>query len=232
MAKTALAVAVCIILACSNGTETEMEGGEGLDGVIYIASDGSANRKLVEFADTVLSGGEDGFVYRETGIDFDWDMTVIYRNSDWQARRFKLTSETISADLSWDGDRVTGSTIDEDGAEHHIDRTVDSRSIHAWFAQSAFMGLAMDEEGDYLEFDMIVPSLDVYGYRADYSGTEGVATEERWFNCHRLDVDGRGAIGLFAADMVIYYRVEEPSIAIKCWVEGEGSFFEYVADTL
>jgi len=220
-------------LTCSKGTEVAPTADPGdLGGMSYIAVNLDGKLKKIEFSDTVLSSGDSAIVYRETGIDCDWDLYIVFARNPWQMVYILYdTADTSSGEIFWDGAHVTGESTIETDQHHDIDRDVDDFSVQAWGIPAAFIGLPFDEEDWFVDFDLITPELAVYGFRTDYVGTEGIGTSSKWFNCHKLVVDGRGLYS-FAPDIHIFYRVDEPHIPIQCWVEDRGVVFEYFADSL
>ncbi len=202
-----------------------------LGDVTYIARDPDGGLKTIAFADTLIDS-DSILIYRELGIDVVWEMEVFFRKSPWEPLYMRVFSETIQGELLWNGGRVTGDAIDENGVSQSIDKSISGLSIHAWFLQAAFLGFPFGNESVHLEFQMITPQLSDFPYRADYSGTEGVATNSKWFNCHKLEVDGRGIYSPFTPDVRVFYRVTEPHIPIQLWVQNEGAVFEWFADSL
>ncbi|HDR91407.1 MAG TPA: hypothetical protein ENN75_04060 [candidate division Zixibacteria bacterium] len=202
-----------------------------LANITYIAMDPDGGLKSVAFADSVVDG-DSVLIYREMGIDVVWEMEVIFRKSPWCPLYMMVYSESIQGELFWDGNRVTGDAIDDNGATQSIDKTIDGLSIHAWFLQAAFLGFPFEQEDSYMEFQMITPQLSDFPYKAELTGTEGVGTSTKWFNCYKLAIDGRGVYAPFTPDVRVFHRVEEPRIPIQLWVQNEGAVFEWFADSL
>jgi len=225
-------IPILLGLACSKGTEVDQTNDTSdLHGVHFVAIDVNNNLKDVFYRDTTLGDGSDGMVYEEIGITADWYMYVVYSMNPWQALYMLKTGEVVSGELTWSDGYVDGySTVE--GDDYSVSEEIDNCSAQAWYLQSAFQGLPFHDEDWYFQFDMITPELEIYAYEAEFMGTHLVNICDQDFDCYKLDIDGQGMIGVFAPDVEVYYRVEEPHIPIRCWVQEKGIVFEYYSDSI
>ena len=224
-----------VLSSCSKPTNVDPDWKPvDISDIYFIASDPDGNLKEVFIRDSIDAYGDSVSVFREIGISFNWDLEVIFGQSPWQARYFRLDSDEKTAKFFFPGRRVIGSGWYAGANEIEINDIVDEISIHAWYIWAAFFGLPWDQEDWRVEFDMITPDLDVYGYEGVFGGSSTIVIEATsdMVDCYKLDIDGRGLIGLFAPDIKLYVRKEPPHIPIYCTIEGEGAVFEFYADSL
>ncbi|MCK5833548.1 hypothetical protein KAH81_07755 [bacterium] len=224
-----------VILSCSRPSVVEPDyDPEDIDEVSYIAIDPDGNLKCISIKDSISLGSETLLVYQERGISFDWNLRAVFTRIPWQAREFYLDSEEKTAYLEWNGNHLTGSCWYEGSSTEYIDQDVDDFSLHAWFVWAAFWGLPWHKDNWAVEFDIVTPDLDVYGYEGIFDGAAMItnSTGEDTIECYKLDIDGRGLIGLFAPDIKLYVRKMAPHIPMYCTVESEGTVLLYYADSL
>lgn len=228
-----LFIAVLIFASCdTSATKVDPDDDtSGFASEFYIAMDPDGGLKSVSFADSIIDD-DSVLVYLESGIDVVWELEVIFDKHPWRPLYMNLYSESIRGIINWDDDHVVGEGVDENGDDQSIDATIDEVSIHAWFLQAAFLGYPFEDEESFMEFEVITPQFTHFPYKAEHAGTEGVGTTERWINCYKLEIDGRGVYAPFTPNVRVFYRIEEPHIPIQLWVEDEGAVFEWFADSI
>jgi len=230
-----IAIFVIICCSCSGPNIVEPDNNPSdIDEVSFIATDPDGNLKRVTINDSLNSPAETLVVYRESGISFEWELEAVFVKSPWQAVSFKLDSPEKTADLEWDGSRISGSCWFQGSETKTIDQNISSASIHAWFVWAGFFGLPWGDEDWAIDFDMITSDLDVYGYRGSYDGEASVSSGSTGesIEAYRLNIDGRGLIGVFSPDIMLYICKAAPNIPVYCTVEGEGAVFRFYADSL